>query len=58
MIERILRSTHILVTLKRDEPVREGRDEGAGGVRQVNSRVAGIASRKLGDDELCGRRTG
>ena len=27
MIERILRSTHILVTLKRDEPVREGRDE-------------------------------
>ena len=27
MIERILRSTHILVTLKRDEPVREGRAE-------------------------------
>ena len=27
MIERIFRSTHILVTLKRDELVREGRAE-------------------------------
>ena len=27
MNERIFRSTHILVTLKRDEPVREGRAE-------------------------------
>ena len=27
VIERIFRSTHILVTLKRDEMIREGRDE-------------------------------
>ena len=27
MIERMFRSTHILVTLKRDEMIREGRDK-------------------------------
>ena len=31
---------------------------GVGRTGQVNSLVTGIASRKLGDDELCGRRTG
>ena len=58
LIERIFRSTHILVTLKRDELSPRRTRRGVGRTGQVNSLVTGIASRKLGDDELCGRRTG